>query len=189
MSENVVKDRARIGGSGHTIFHWQGKVIAFARQVAQTSPEPVAAPVAIQALDHARPDQIITPQAAGMGTITLDLIELFGAPVWERLTDYLPGSEGIEKPNDIVDIFRAVASSPNYISMTKIISPPYIRDSSTTTNQKIPFYTETYHRCVITNVANSETINVGSMEILKQVTIAYTKVTIERSPTGLLVAP
>ncbi len=114
-----ILDRVRVGGSGFTVFHWNGKLIAYAQEISHTSPEPVATPVAIQPMDAVRPDQVITPAAALMGSITLTLIELYGVQVWERLGN-LAGT------TDIVDIFVAIAASKDPIAMTKVIKPPIL---------------------------------------------------------------
>lgn len=170
-AQNII-DRVRVGGSDFTIFHWLGRPIAFAQEVAHTSPEPVAAPVAIQPMDARRPVQVITPAAAGMGTLTLTLIDLYGAQVWERLS-------GLAGSVDIVDIFMKVASLSDPIHMTKVIQPPTLAGINFNNGQA--FYTETYHNCVITGVVDGEQINIGTMEILKQITVAYTKKTVSRS--------
>ncbi len=162
--QTPVFDRVRVGGSGFTIFHWMGKSIAFARQVAHTSPEPVAPPSAIQPMDKRRPVQVITPAASGMGTITLDLYELYGARVWEQLA-------GLTGTTDLVEIFIRVSALAEPIHMTKLINPPTLQGVN------FPSYTETYHNCVITNVANGEQIDIATMEVLKQVTVAYTRMT------------
>jgi hypothetical protein len=155
--------RGRTGGSGFTVFFWENKPIAFARQIAHTSPAPVGpGAVPIQPLDSRHPVQIITPEATSMGQLVVELYELYGLTVWDKLT-HLAGSE------DLVDIFHKVAATPNPISMKKHINPP---GGASTKG-----YTETYHRCVITNVLDGETIEVGTMEILKQITVAYTHVT------------
>jgi hypothetical protein len=162
-------DRVRVGGSGFTVFHWQGKLIGFAQEISHTSPEPVAPPAAIQPMDAPRPVQVITPAAAGMGTLTLNLIELYGAQVWERLSDELAGA------TDIVEIFQKVSASPNPIAMTKIITPPVLGGN------QMPAYTETYNNCVITNVANGETIDIATMEVRKTITVAYTHMVMGKS--------
>jgi hypothetical protein len=160
--DSTVKDRVRVGGSGFTVFTWQSKLIGFARQVAHTSPAPVGpGPTAIHPLDEPFPVEVITPAAQGMGTLTLELYELYGKQVWEQLSE-LTGAV------DLVDIFIKVAAMRDPISVVKYIKPPTLR------GKRMQPYTEEYHGCVITNVLDGETIEVGTMEILKQMTIAYT---------------
>jgi hypothetical protein len=164
---NYNETRVRVGGSGFTVFHWRSQPIAFARQIAHTGPEPVGpGPVAIQPMDAKRPVQVITPEAAGMGSLTLELYELYGERVWDRLVREI--SANGEVAHDLVDVFRIVAASPDPINMTKFIKPPVLGG-----NTSIPTYAEQYYGCVITNVQNGETIEIGTMEVLKQITVAY----------------
>lgn len=161
-------DRVRVGGSAFTVFHWNNELIGWAEEISHTSPAPVADPTAIQPMDARRPVQVITPQAAGMGSLTLNLIELYGSQVWERLA-------GLAGTNDLVEIFTSVAASPNPIHMTKIVTPP------TLGGRTMPPYTEVYNNCVITNVADGETITIATMEVRKVVTVAYTHMIRDKS--------
>lgn len=170
--------RARVGGSGFTVFSWDSKAIGFARQISHQSPTPVGPGTSpIHPLDEPYPVQLITPLAASMGTLTLELYELFGEQVWERLTsgnqdDYLGGQGNVANgPVDIVGIFNAVANSNNPIRIVKYIQPPKIR------GKKMAPYTEEYHNCVISQVMDGETIEIGTMEVLKQMVVNYTFMT------------
>lgn len=85
----------RVGGSGFTAFWWMGQVIGFAQAVANQSPQPVAAPVAIQPLDQQYPLQILVPAAVGPGTLQVQLFEMYNAKVWDEImaiTDSTSGS-------------------------------------------------------------------------------------------------
>lgn len=167
-SDNRAPRRTRVGGSGFTVFTWNAgngpEPIVFARQVAHTSPAPVGpGPVPIQPLDERHPTEIITPAATSMGQLVLEFYELYGSKVWDKLSR-------VANSNDLAEIFLKVANTPNDIKMVKHVRPP--KGSNITSP-----YTEIYHKCVITNVQDGETIEVGTMEILKQVTIGYTHVT------------
>lgn len=158
-------NRARVGGSGFTVFTWQAKVIAFARQISHTSPQPVGpGATPIHPMDSRYATEIITPAAAGPGSLVLELYELYGQEVWDQL-EILTGA------SDIVDIFERVANSKDPITMVKFVRPPNLRGKSMTP------YTEEYHNCVISQVMNGETIEVGTMEVLKQITVMYTHMT------------
>lgn len=155
--------RTRVGGSGYTIFLWNNIPIPFAQQVSHTSPQPVGpGPVAIQPIDEPYPIQVITPAAAGMGSLTLNLYELYGQKVWDNL-----GNGEFEGAVDIVDLFITVASANREATVTKLIRPPKLHG----TQRKS--YAEIYHGAVITNVVDGEQIEVGTMEVLKQITIGY----------------
>lgn len=188
-----LRNRVRVGGSGFTVFTFQSQPIAFAQQVAHTSPQPVAQPVPIQPMDEPYPVQVITPAASGMGTLVLNLYELYGSKVWERLGAKAgTGAVGSSSANvpygslggdsfhsdgflygavDLVDIMIRVAQQPNAINVSKFIRPPKLYGNTQ------PIIVENYHNCVITNVIDGEQIDVGSMEVLKQITVAYTHMT------------
>lgn len=169
---NTATNRIRVGGSSFTIFIWDNVPIAFAQQVSHTSPQPVGpGPVAIQPLDEPYPIQVITPAAAGMGSLTLNLYEVYGSKVWDRLGGHGNSGGILSGANDIVDIFISIASNPNEINMVKVIRPPILRGATSNA------YAEIYHGCVVTNVVDGEQIEVGSMEILKQITVGYRYVT------------
>lgn len=189
-----LRNRARVGGSGFTIFTFGGKPIAFAQQIAHTSPTPVGTgPVAIHPMDEPYPVQVITPAASGMGSLTLNLYELYNSKVWERLGATLgfvgnganPGPLGstnfgnlsfgdsiLNGAIDLVDVFIRIAEAPpDTVQVVKHIRPPLLGGTAGTP------YTEEYHGCVITNILDGESIEVGTMEITKQVTVAYTHMT------------
>ena len=153
----------RVGGSGFTVFRWRNQPVAFCRQVAHTSPPPVGpGAVPIHPLDEPHPLEIITPAAVSMGQLTLEIYELYGRKVWDDLS-ILAGS------NDLQVIFRRVADTATPIDLVKYVRPP--------AGSRVSQYFETYHNSVITNVLDGETIEVGTMEVLKQVTVGYTRMT------------
>lgn len=150
----------RVGGSGFTAFTWDSKPILFARQTAHTSPAPVAQAVPIQPLDERHPLEIITPAATSNGEITVTITEVYGEKIWDRL-NVIAGS------NDLVEIFLAVANTPRPINFVKHVRPPQ-------RGTGVGNYTDVFHNCVITNVLDGETIEVGTMAVDKQITFAYT---------------
>ena len=187
-----LRNRARVGGSGFTVFTFSGQPIAFAQQITHTSPAPVGpGPVAIHPMDEPYPVQVITPAASGMGSLTLRLYELYNSKVWDRLGAQLgyvgtPGSpfgnsnEGelnfggavLNQAVDLVDVFIRIAEQPaGTVNVVKYIRPPLLGGTYGTP------YAEQYHGCVITNVLDGEAIEVGTMEVTKEVTVAYTYMT------------
>lgn len=187
-SQIGIRNRARVSGSGFTAFTWQGSPIAFVQQISHTSPQGVGSgPVAIQPMDEPYPTQVITPAASGMGTLVLRMYELYGAQVWERLGssftipaggtldpriserfDPITGKTDLGGAIDLVDIFIRIAASPDEIQVVKFIKPPPLRGAL------MRPYTQEFHNCVVTNVQDSEEVNVGSMEVVKDITVAYT---------------
>lgn len=190
MAGNDFRNRVRVGGSGFTIFTFMGQPIGFCQQVSHTSPAPVGpGPVAIHPMDEPYPVQVITPAASGMGSLTLNLYELYGSKVWDRLgasvgaSANLPlgppsnninfGGQGkLNGAVDLVDIFIRVAEQrPEDLNVVKFIRPPKIGGIKGTP------YAEQYHNCVITNVVDGENIEIGTMEVIKQITVGYTHMT------------
>lgn len=155
-------NRTRVGGSGFTAFFWRSKPIGFCRQLAHTSPTPVGpGPTPIHPLDEPYPVDIVTPAAQNIGTLTMELYELYNMKVWDQLS-LIAGSR------DLVNIFIAVAEA-DPIHIVKAVFPPKLRG---TTGKP---YSDHFYNCVITNVEDGETIEVGTMEITKRITVAYTR--------------
>lgn len=180
------QNRVRVAGSGFTIFTFAGEPISFCQQVAETSPTPVGpGPVAVHPIDEPYPVQVLTPAASGMGSLTLNMYELYNEKVWDRLAADVQGDisgsafGGIESNDinttggifdgavDLVDVYIRQAEYPHALNVVKYIRPPVIGG---VTGRP---YSEQYHGCVITNIIDGEQIEVGSMEIIKQVTVAY----------------
>ena len=82
---------------------------------------------------------------------------------------------------DIVDIFiRQAQLAPSQTEVVKIIRP---LGASGPAGSPIQPYTEEYHGCVITNVQDGEQIAIGTMEVLKQITINYRYMTRNGNPS------
>lgn len=219
MANEFFKSRARVGGSGFTIFTFGGQPIAFCQQVSYTSPQPVGGGASpIQPMDEPYPVEIMTPAAAGMGQVVLNMFELFGSngvasKVWDRLglslsqlsTPISPfGSNTPENQStnftltganvkaesaapfagavDIVDIFvRQAQTEAHKLQIVKIVRP--LKPNGPPGSAETEPYTEEYHGCAITNVQDGEQIQVGTMEILKQITVNFCYVTRNNVPS------
>lgn len=181
----------RVGGSGFTAFQWLGQVIGFAQSVAHQSPQPVAAPSAIQPLDQQYPMQILVPAAIGAGTLQVQLFELYNQAVWDNImyiTD--TSSIGQNSPgglptgggslyNDLSQVFLRLSALNSPVSAYKIIYPPNtgVRGGGTANASGGKYYAELYHGCMITDIRNDETIQIGTMEVIKNMTVMYTYMT------------
>lgn len=185
-SRGAKSRRVRVGGSNFTIFLWQNEIIGWANQTSIVSPTPVGSGATpIHPLDSPYPVDIITPAAQNIGTMTLEMWELYNAKVWERL-------QGLAGTPDLANIFLTMASMGEAVQLVKLIRPPKLTGINpaniTAENQKeiaagAPQYGELYKNVTITNVEDGETINIGTMDIIKRVTIAYTQM-IPISPTS-----
>jgi hypothetical protein len=212
-SNNIGQNRVRVVGGGFTIFTFGGQPITFCQQVGYQSPQPVGNGFsAIQPMDEPYAVEILTPIAAGPGTLTLNMFELFGSggaasKIWDRLGaavgttgDPFSGSasNGYQddvstwlanlsaKTNpfagavDIVDIFiRQAQLTPAAMQIVKVVRPLPLPGQ--TGSQA---YTEEYVGCKITNVSDNETDEVGTMEVVKQVTVMYRYVTRNGKPSA-----
>lgn len=145
----------RIGGSNFTTFQWQNTPLLFATTFSDTTPAPVTGAEQIQPLDAEHPLEIITPRAVRAGTLRVTLYERWVEHTWNQLAG-LAGTTGI------LDIFKQQVKIGN-ISCQKIIKKP---DGS--------FRARNYYGCVITDVNDSETIQIGTMSMPKDLTIMYT---------------
>lgn len=198
------RNRVRVGGI-FTLFTFGGQPITFCQQVQHQSPQPVGQGAsAIHPMDEPYSVEIITPAAAGPGQLVLDMIELFGSggassKVWDRLgasvgggsasspfgattsanqsTNLTIGGDGVfQNATDIVDIFvRQAQANPSQLNIVKYIRPLSAGGSPQP-------YTEEYNGCVITNVEDGETIEVGTLEVIKRITVMYRYVTRNGQP-------
>lgn len=170
----------RVGGSGFTAFHWQGHVIGFAQAVGHQSPQPVAQPVAIQPLDAPRPLQILVPAAIGPGTLQLQMFEMYNSAVWDRImaiVDSIPANGTLGIPasgvyNDLVNVFLRMSAIGRGITASKIVYPP---NAGVRGGPKVRHYAEQFHNCTITDIRDDENIQIGTMEVVKSMTVMYTK--------------
>ena len=147
--------QSRVGG-GYTVFHWNNQVLGWTPSVQVTSVTPVADPEPVQPMNALRPLEIVTPRASRYGTITLTRLELWSRSVWQDLAE-------LANSNDIIDIFEAVASSPNPITVTKYVVVPGANDRY-----------ETFHNVVVASVDDGETVDITTMTINKTMTLWYT---------------
>lgn len=168
MADFKTRQKFRVGGSGFTAFYWNGKPVAFAQNVSVTPPQPVINPSVIQPMDARYPLQIITPGAVSEGYLSMGLLELYRTKVWDRLLE----AAGADPANDLADVFYALAALDQPINALKVVIPP-----ESVQGENITPYGEMYHNCVITNIEDNETIDVRTMELVKNVTMAYTHVT------------
>lgn len=179
------RGRARVGGSGFTLFRWNWKGadaasvrgIMFARSVTDQTPAPVGAGTTpIHPMDSTYPEHLITPVATSMGTLTLEVYELLGKTPWGHL-------EGISSANDLAAILSRVAEDNSSLSVHKHVFKPsntpgkHRPERTGEASDLIASQTMTYHNCVVSQVMDGETIEVGTMDVLKQIVLNYTHYT------------
>lgn len=143
---------------GYTVFHWGSDVIGFAQTIQVTSVQPVVGAAAIQPMNALRPLEIVTPRASTYGTIIVSRFELWNSSIWQDLA-------GLANSNDIIDIFEAVASQKNGITVTK-----YVRTPGSGADRN-----ETFLNVVVTEIDDGETVSIDTMPTPKTMTLWYTK--------------
>lgn len=156
------KTNIRIAGV-YTQFQWDGKILAFARGVRDEGPRPVAAPVAVQPLDAPYPLEIVQSAALGPGTLQVRVFERFGSRVWDDIMGAISGIGNINF-NDLRQISVTLAAMNRPINALKVITQP----NGTS-------YGDLYLNCKITDIGDTEDVQNETMEIVKNVTITYTR--------------
>ncbi len=192
--------RFRTGGSGFTTFTWNGSPIGWAQNISVTSPQPVAAPVPIQPMDQPYPLYIMTPAAIGPGTLQVQLFEVFNYKIWDWIMASIDNTNPTStvtagkmgRYNDLLDVFvRMAAVGP--MTCYKLIYPPNNGDrngipgssSASVTINGTNCYADVYYNCMVTDIRDDEQIDIGTMEVIKNMTIMYTYSTREESVNGV----
>jgi hypothetical protein len=153
------QQRARVLGSNFTTFRYAGKNIAYLEEVSDSGQRPVAPVQEVHPLGYRHPTELVAARAIRAGSLQLSIREIWHQEVWQQMA-------GLANSHDILEVFEALAAQVNYVTCTKIITPPDGRK-----------YGKTYHQCVITDITDGETFNIETMSIPKGVTVAYTHTT------------
>lgn len=152
--------KARIVGSGYTLFTYEGAPLAFAETIADSGEELVnAAPELVHPINMPYPFEVCSCEATRGGTLTITIRELWNYEVWENLfPDKVPA--GKITIRDIVN--------HEEITLSKIIQMPDGTGNKTIVRGKV------FHGCRVTAVQTGENITVGQITIPKTVTLTYT---------------
>jgi len=157
--------KVRVVGSGFTTFHYRGKPIAFCEGVedsGQRAFSDMGQPFQfIHPLGAPHPVEIATSRVLQGATLMLTIRELWNAPVWNQLA-------GLAQTQNIVDIFRALANDPSYVTCQTIIKPPGTENKPRQWRGKI------YMNCTVVDINDGDTIQVGALAVTKGITVAYT---------------
>lgn len=153
------QQRARVLGSNFTTFRYAGKNIAYLEMVNDMGQAPVAAPQFVHPLGYRHPTEIVTARAIDGGFLDLSIREIWHEEVWQQMA-------GLANSHDIIEVFEALAAQPNYVTCTKIITPPDGRK-----------YGKTYHQCTIVSVPDGESFDITTLSSPKTIRVAYTHTT------------
>lgn len=153
------KQRARNLGSNYTTFRYAGKNIAYLEMVADSGQPPVAQYERVHPLGYRHPTEIVTARAIDIGTIQLSIREIWHEEVWQQMAN-LAGA------TDIIEVYEALAAQDDYVTCTKIVTPPDGKK-----------YGKTYHRCTIVGIPDGESYDIRTLSTTKTITVAYTHTT------------
>lgn len=154
---NDTRSNVRVVGSNYTTFQYAGKSIAYLEEVRDSGQRPLGQGWEfIHPLGHTTPTDIVTGRVLNGGELQLVIRELWNHDVWEQMA-------GLAGTRNIVEVFQRLAQTAQYVTCTKIISPPGGKR-----------YGKVYHRCVIVDVPDGETITIGALSVAKPITVAYT---------------
>lgn len=152
--------KVRVAGSGFTTFNYRGQPIAFLDTI-QDSGQSAFGGSGVEGIipiGAKHPVEVVTSRVLDFGRLTLSIRELWNEPVWYQLA----GLRGVGE--SITDVWQALAADPSAVSCQMIVKPP----ASNVWRGK------TYHNCVVTDIADGETVTVGALSISKTIVIAYT---------------
>ncbi len=154
--------KVRVVGSGYSTFSYRGTPIAMLEQVEDSGQRAFsdagAAYQFIQPIGARHPVEIATSRVLQGGTLQLTIRELWNAPVWQQL-------RGLERTNNIVEVFEALARDPSYVTCQTVITPP---NGAGRPRGKI------FHNCVVVDISDNDTITVGGLAVTKGIVVAYT---------------
>lgn len=154
------RQRARNLGSNYTTLRYAGKNIAYLERVQDSGQKLVGeGHQFVQPLGYRHPAEIVSARAIGGGLLTVTIRELWHEEVWQQMA-------GLAQSHDILEVLEALSRQQNYVTVTKIITPPDGRK-----------YGKTYHRCTIVDVPDGESFDITTLSQTKDVTIAYTHTT------------
>ncbi len=149
------ESKVRVGGSGLTVFSWQGQTLAFLQTIQDTAPTPVATAVPVQSITDEVPSEIVTARAVGPGTLRLTFYETWNESVWQKLP-------GFSSSFNLLDVLKTQLQLGS-ISCRKIIKVPNAAPR-----------VKVYQNCMITDIDDGEQVNIASMVMPKGLTIMYT---------------
>lgn len=147
----------RVVGSGYTSFLVNGTPLAWLQRVDDAGQRPYGGQAyePIIPLGQRRPVEFVTQRVLSEGSLTMSVRETWNAEVWWQIS-------GIAGTANIQEIFDRLAEMSTPMTATKIITSP---------TGVLRGYT--YHNLTITQVNDGETVEVGTLSMLKSMTGIY----------------
>ena len=155
----MTSTQTRIVGSGFTTFNYRGKPIAFLDGFRDSGQRAIAQPEPVTPLGSPYPVEIATARVLTVGTLTLNIRELWNGPIWQQL-------QGLAGTTNIVDVYNAIAREPASVTAQMLIKSPDGRVRG-----------KTYHGCVVANIDDSENVTIGALTVPRTMEVWYTHTT------------
>jgi hypothetical protein len=175
----------RNAGSGFSTFYWSNQIIAFLDELRDSGQKPIAQYQAVTPLGMSYPAEIALPRVRSEGTLQITLRELWNQPAWWALGQ---AAAGPASPNtasggpfvntyNIIEVYNALAQSQTPITCTTVIqipSPSATPDPTLPAGPNPSYRGWTYHGVTLTDIDDSETIQIGTITMPRQLTAVYT---------------
>lgn len=154
--------RVRVAGSGFTTFNYNGKPIAFLTDFRDSgqAPRGAAAYEMIHPIGSRHPVEIATARYMSGGTLSFTMKELWNEEVWQQLA-------GLEGTDDLLTVWERLAQTPAAVTCQMVIKPP----------GGGPFRGKVYHNCVVVEIPDGESVQIGSLSVDRTLVVAYTHAT------------
>jgi len=161
----MASGKVRVVGSGYTVLSYNNQGIAFCEgweDSGQSAFSDIGQPFQfIQPIGAEHPVEIATSRVLAGGTIMMTVRELWNQPVWWQLA-------GLAGTWNIVDIFKALAANPAYVTAQMIIKPPGTESNPGAWRGK------NYQNVTVVDINDGETVTTGALAVTKGITAAYT---------------
>ena len=161
--------QVRVVGSGFSTFLYNNQSLAWLESITdkgQTVKGGGGGFEVIQPLGQNYAAEVVTGRVLNPGSIAIVIRELWNQPAWQQL-------QGLAGTNNLAEVFAAMAAEGT-ISCQFIIKPP----GSSTWRGNV------YNNCTVVAIDDSESVQVGSLSIAREVDLLYTNKTPFTGPAG-----
>jgi hypothetical protein len=179
-----MQTQTRIVGSGFTSFNWAGQPIAFLDDFTDSGQPPIVQYQAVTPLGAPYPVEFALPQVRSEGTLQFTIRELWNQPVWWALGQNAPNtytqgtSAGtFQGTQNIVDVYKVMASLASQITCTTIITIPGVNGAS-------QYRGWTYNNVALTQIDDREQVQIGSLTMPRTLQAVYAFKTLIPLTTG-----
>jgi len=155
----MAKTQVRVVGSGFSTFIYNNQSLAWLESISDMGQTVQGGGGGFESifplgLNHAA--EVVTGRVLNPGTIQIVVRELWNAHAWEQL-------QGLAGTNNLAQVFAAMAAQGT-ITCQFIIKPP---GQST-------WRGEVYNNCTVVSIDDTESVQVGSLSVARQIGLLYT---------------